>query len=499
MLPFVDDTTVAVWRGSGPYCAIPPYHPARAWPEYPFPAGDLPPANAAYEGVREALRLLALDATHFGASAWNPLGELIQPGMTVLLKPNLIRESHALRPQEWEQVVTHGSVIRAVLDYVHIALRGRGRVIIADGPQTDSDFAALARKNGLDEVVAWCRAHGLDASLLDLRRDRWYEKGDIIYRRETLPGDPAGYTTVELGSGSAFASYRLNGRFYGADYDADETASYHRDGRHAYVICRSVMDADVVINLPKLKTHKKTGVTISLKNLVGINGYRNCLPHHSFGSPDQGGDEFPAGSAKRTLESRGIRTFKRLLRSLGGRGGSWARLVKRAGRAVFGDTRQVVRSGNWYGNDTTWRMALDLNKALFYFDGEGRPRAAPPRGLSIVDGLVAGEGDGPSAPDAVNAGLIVAGGNPVVVDSACVALMGYDRSRIPLVDRAWRERPHPLVAFGPEAVRCVSNEPGWNGGLADLERAPAHIFAPHFGWRGHIERTAPREDQVTTR
>ena len=55
--------------------------------------------------------------------------------------------------------------------------------------------------------------------------------------------------------------------------------------------------ADVVINLPKLKTHKKTGVTISLKNMVGINGYRNCLPHHTIGTPDASGDEFAAADS----------------------------------------------------------------------------------------------------------------------------------------------------------------------------------------------------------
>jgi hypothetical protein len=85
--------------------------------------------------------------------------------------------------------------------------------------------------------------------------------------------------------------------------------------------------------------------------------------------------------------------------------------LKRVGRWVFGDTNQVVRSGNWYGNDTAWRMVLDLNKVLFYFDGEGKQLQSPLRYLTIVDRIVAGEGDGPVVADPLSAGLIVAGFN----------------------------------------------------------------------------------------
>ena len=54
------------------------------------------------------------------------------------------------------------------------------------------------------------------------------------------------------------------------------------------------MKCDLFVNLPKLKTHKKTGITCSLKNFVGINGDKNWLPHHTEGVPANGGDEFPS-------------------------------------------------------------------------------------------------------------------------------------------------------------------------------------------------------------
>ena len=100
-----------------------PFHSAIAYPEYPFKMLCASCANPAYAGVREALRLLCLDEEHFGNEMWNPLGALIFPGDTVLFKPNLIRESHGLHLDKWEQVITHGSVVRAVLDYVFIALK----------------------------------------------------------------------------------------------------------------------------------------------------------------------------------------------------------------------------------------------------------------------------------------------------------------------------------------------------------------------------------------
>ena len=60
---------------------------------------------------------MGLDAANFGTRSWNPLGELIRPGETVLLKPNLVRQSHQFN-DDWEHIITHGSVIRAVADYV---------------------------------------------------------------------------------------------------------------------------------------------------------------------------------------------------------------------------------------------------------------------------------------------------------------------------------------------------------------------------------------------
>jgi len=477
---------VSICRGNSIYTQEVPFHPSERYPEYPF--DNKPNAgNGAYKAVRESLRLLGLDNKNYGNTNWNPLRGLIKPGDNVLIKPNLICESHDSRPNEWEQVITHPSIIRAVLDYVFIAIKGKGKVTIADGPQTDSDFGEILRLTGLDKIVDYFRDKGLEVSLLDLRRDRWLQRNGVTYKRESLPGDPAGYTTINLEDGSEFADYPLNGRFYGADYDIEETAKYHGKGHHTYVLCRSVMDTDVLINLPKMKTHKKTGVTLSLKNMVGANGYRNCLPHYTIGTPAEGGDEFSDSNLKNKIQSWGIVDVKKYLTTLGGCGGALTGILFKVGKVVFGETSRVVRSGNWHGNDTAWRMVLDLNKCLFHFRGDGRPRTKPLRYMSLIDGIIAGEGDGPVAVDAKPCGIVIAGFNPVAVDTVCTELMGFDYRRLCVLERAWRIKDCPLVNFTPNEILCKSNIQDWDVAFDKLNGREHLGFRPHFGWVGHIE------------
>jgi uncharacterized protein (DUF362 family) len=468
------------------YSPDPPFHPDRRYPEAPF--ADLSPhSNPAYGAVRAALWRLGLDSARWGSPGWNPLGDLIRPGEHVVLKPNLIRESHTDR-DEWEQVVTHGSVIRAALDYVFLATGPAGRVTIADGPQTDSDFSCIRTRTGLDDLATYFARRQFEVAVMDLRREQWLIRDGVIAQRQPLPGDPLGYVAIDLGDASAFMEKRTRGAYYGADYAIAETAQFHNQRHHEYIFCRTPMDADVFINLPKLKVHKKVGVTLSLKNLVGINGYRNCLPHFTFGTPDEGGDEFAESAWTNRIQSRGIRAFKWALAGHSVRNSAVFGVLKRGGRHVFGDTHSVVRSGNWYGNDTAWRMTVDLNRGFMHFDADGQRIGQTRRYFTIVDGIVGGEGNGPLAPDRKEAGLVVAGFNPVAVDTVCATLMGFDCGKLPLLTGAWHAHSLPLAAFPSTAVRCVSNVTDWEGDLEALSRAPHLAFRPHFGWIGAIER-----------
>jgi uncharacterized protein (DUF362 family) len=431
-------------------------------------------AGNARELIEQALALLG-----------NPFDEVIQPGQTVLIKPNLIASGHAGRPYEWVQIITNPSILEAVIDLVAERV-GDGSIIIADAPQTDSDWdgisARLALPQLLDRVTSkWPQ---ITVEAVDLRREHWIQRGGVTVDRVKLPGDPRGAVLVDLGDESEFADHSNNHEYYGADYDYADTRDHHRDGRHEYLISKSVLSADVFINLPKLKTHKKAGVTLSLKNLVGINADKNYLPHYSLGAPSAGGDEFPDNGGKRRFESWASRSFKKVITKAGGRAPLWGPMLRKIGTRAFGSSQHVVRSGNWWGNDTIWRMCLDLNKILLWFDGEGHRRATPRPYFSIVDGIVAGEGDGPVSADAVDFGVIVAGTDPVSVDHVCTRAIGFDWRLIPILSKATSERALPIGA-GEDAITVVSNEPAVAGPLSQM--VPFRRFEPHFGWRGHIE------------
>jgi uncharacterized protein (DUF362 family) len=407
--------------------------------------------------------------------AWD---ELASPGQHVLLKPNMIRQSHSGRPHEWTQILTHGQVLSAVTRAVASAMRGEGRITIADAPQTDSDFDAIAGRMEIPALLDRVAREfpRIRLSIVDLRREIWKTVDGVVTTRKKLSDAPGGYVCVDLGGASALLE--KTGPFYGADYDSGFTARHHSEGKHEYLLARIALDADLFVNLPKLKTHKKVGITLSLKNLVGINGDKNYLPHFSMGTPRSGGDELPDDGFSAGLQARGIHAFKRVLSAAPSVGVLLGPAAKRIGTAVFGATEDVVRSGNWHGNDTAWRMVHDLNKILFHYDGDGQRRSRPLRYLSIADGIIAGEGNGPMEADALPCGVLLAGTNPVAVDWVGAALMGFDWKKIPMIREAFAPSELPLTEFGPESIEILP------------ELGAAFRFRPHFGWAGHIEADA---------
>ena len=181
-------------------------------------------------------------------------------------------------------------------------------------------------------------------------------------------------------------------RYYGAFYDVDETNAHHSEGRHEYMISRSALEADVFISVPKLKTHKKVGVTLNLKGLVGLNGAKNWLPHYALGAAWRGRPETSSPAAAARASGWKIR-WSSAPKNCSSSAIRWptalAGFLKPWAYRLFGATDAVVRSGNWHGNDTCWRMVLDLNRALLYATPEGVLAPERKRYFSIVDGLVA--------------------------------------------------------------------------------------------------------------
>lgn len=466
-----------------------PFHPPEAFPELGSLGKIQDSENRLYRQVRQCLQDLGLDSANANTHQWNPLGDIIRPGDRVLIKPNLVLHYHE-RGEDPATLVSQASIIRPLIDYALVALDGKGTVVIGDAPHGDADFSEIVERNGLKELVDWYRQQGQPVSLVDFRR-YVYGMGpggfvEGICREVSY--DPLGYQLVDLKEKSFLVDLPHLERLYGSDYNRKFIVSQHTNG-HRYLISKSVLESDVIISVPKLKTHKKTGVTINLKNLVGINGDKNYLAHYRVGSPRQGGDEYPDLSskiecllkwwehwandhllAKNTLFFRRVfallnRPFRRIR--------YWYKLATKA---------DPVELGNWHGNDTTWRMCLDLNQILFYADKEGTLHSTPQRRyFSLVDGVVAGEGDGPMAPIPRNIGMIACGRDPFAVDYICSWQLGFDPSKLMFL-----AFPHrfPGVTNGYDSLRVdctIGTE------KVDYREINWH-FQPHRHWKGYLER-----------
>ncbi|OLE37051.1 MAG: hypothetical protein AUI36_26715 [Cyanobacteria bacterium 13_1_40CM_2_61_4] len=179
--------------------------------------------------------------------------------------------------------------------------------------------------------------------------------------------------------------------------------------------------------------------------------------------------------------------------------------VNKLGKKLLGvDLIRSIRdsdpyqNGGWHGNDTVWRMVLDLNKILLYgrSDGTLGPRAAR-RMVTVVDGLYAGEGEGPLKPSLKTAGVFMVGVNSLALDIVAATLMGFDYGKIKLLSRALEIQDFPLRDHTPpEAVQLRSNVAEWHS-LDGVRRA--HLgFRPPRGWVGHIELDASAADATST-
>lgn len=133
-------------------------------------------------------------------------------GKRVLLKPNLVEYSPAA------PINTHPLLIASVIDALY--RRGASSVVVADGPGHVRDTDLLLSESGLwEQLDAVGRSHFVDLNFDSLARVA-PTTGLTQLRELWLP--------------------------------------------------KTVLSADIVISMPKIKTHHWAGVTLSLKNLFGI-------------------------------------------------------------------------------------------------------------------------------------------------------------------------------------------------------------------------------------
>lgn len=415
------------------------------------------------------------------------------PNALAVVKPNWVQEAHEHRPGVWEPVITHPRVVLAVVEALAERI-GQGTICLCDAPHTYASFESILKRGDLLPALEAVRAKWprLRIELLDLRREIWIRKEEVVVERRPNPDDPRGYVRVDLGRASFLFRHRGEGSYYGADYDAGVVNEHHRGEKQEYLLSGTAMACHLFVNVPKLKTHKKTGITCCLKNLVGINGDKNWLPHHTERGPAWVGDEYPVDGWPTLLERALKKPGRRLALSMPGVGTWIFRKMRIAGKVVLGDSETVVRNGNWHGNDTCWRMALDLNRALLYanLDGSWRDKPDAKPYLAIVDGIVGGEGNGPLCPDPVSSSVLLGGTDPAAVDAAACRLMGFDPWSLPLVRHAFAEGDRPISAVRPDDVRVWDERAGREVSLAELEPSVPGGFQPHFGWEAKADLRA---------
>jgi uncharacterized protein DUF362 len=268
-------------------------------------------------------------------------------------------------------------------------------------------------------------------------------------------------------------------RFRVAWYDHRLMAKTHHPGVHQYLVANEVVEAGVIINLPKLKTHKKAGITCALKNLIGINGNKEYLPHHRLGGSDRGGDNYPGDKpVKRALEY--VSDRQNLTSSYLG-GMLWHLFFAVLVRASRYQGDRIGMDGSWSGNDTIWRTCLDLNRILLYGRADGTlGDEIQRRVIHIADAVVAGQANGPLAPDPLHLGLILGGNNAAAVDWVGAHLLAYDPDRVALARHAFDQFRWPITNFRSSNVSVVGDLGGSPQQVSGKVRRP--VVHP-VGWR----------------
>jgi uncharacterized protein (DUF362 family) len=191
--------------------------------------GQIRPLQAAQEGVPYDL-VAVKGATpdklfDAGISAMGGMGRYVKPGQTVVVKPNIAWDAEPDRAAN-----TNPSVVRRIVEHCYEA--GAKKVYVFD--YTCDDWRRSYRRSGIEKAAR--------------------EAGATV-----APGDGERY----------FQAVSLNGR------------NLKRVKEHELIL-----ESDVFINVPVLKHHGSAGLTICMKNLMGViwdrgwwhrNGLHQCI------------------------------------------------------------------------------------------------------------------------------------------------------------------------------------------------------------------------------
>lgn len=480
------------------------YGPSYKYPEYLFGEETCQKENKVYDAIRKMMQDVGYDEKKIGSEEWNPLGQIIEPGMNVLIKPNFVMHKNGSNnPEDLESLVTHPSIIRCIVDYCLIALKGKGNIWVADSPVKDCDFSILMQKGHYSAIEDFYKKQGampqpIFCDLRGIGEEGGEYKSMGVGVRVNL-----GERSYFYNSGHDCSKYRV------PNYDYRNVCKHHFDKTNEYMLNSLALDADVIISLPKPKTHRKNGYTGALKNFIGINYSKEYLPHHRSGVITEGGDEYKITNSFRKEQSElrdKLDIMRTEIEAISREGDNkelvdilkkemsigWTRfseLTKKDSEIANNDSYsddEKAREGSWHGNDTLWRTVLDLNLAVLYSNKLGVVCDRPQRKIIYFgDMVISGEGEGPLAPTPKKEHVLLFSENAVSFDAVLVAIMGFDSNRFEGLSRA--EHDEKLSDEENSRIRVMSNVNGLNGLLSKINLT--RYFKPFkasMGWKGYI-------------
>jgi uncharacterized protein (DUF362 family) len=322
-------------------------------------------------------------------------------GGTVLIKPNWVE------PAKWSKgKITHPSLVLAVARIAAEAVGPTGHVYIGEGTSEGQDLPRV--------LSATTFMHALSTFGLD---EATASRAKVEVIDLNLPA--TGAFTVKMGKKSRFAS--LHERVYDA---SGRGIGKFGDGHvGTYRISRPIINADLIIDFAKSKVHCSAGVTLALKNFIGI---------------------VPTGH-----DPKGLFRLK---------------TVPHSSAADVRNKRTYVL------NQTIGRTSADLHAGAMYLGRDGAMKTTRQRKLlCIIDGVVSGQKT-QFNPEAKATGWIVAGYDPVAVDHVASRCMGFDPALVQSIKPA-TSGTLKIGTGNPADVRVVYRGPSSFTGYFTAKRA----------------------------
>jgi|UPI00039D6271 uncharacterized protein (DUF362 family) len=390
-------------------------------------------------------------------------------GKNILIKPNWVQQ--IINTSDEYCLHTNHNFIYALVEI--ILERKPQMVVIGDAPLQGCKWKMLVTNEFYDTISYYSKYFSIPIQICDFRRTILDRKNNKVIK-DRIPLNR--YIIFDLGDRSILEPIsKQKSIFRVTDYDPRKLAESHKKGVHKYCITKELFDADLIISVPKIKTHQKTGITCALKNLVGLNGDKDFLPHHRVGGIGFGGDCYPGKNYLRRLSEYLIDISNKKIGQI-----EYKYLITIAKILwhINHNDKYHHWSAAWYGNDTCWRMVLDLNLIALFGTKDGIISNNMQRKIyTLCDGIIAGQGNGPLKPYPLPLGIISFSNNSVLTDLVITNLMGFDYTKIPLVREALN-----IFPIGNYSIKI--NEQNINFEELIKYRVNAE---PAPGWKGHIE------------